>query len=428
MIRAARERDCTVIVCGSDATDQARAYVDAGAHAVIHGEGEAALGELLDALVSGDGDLLSVRGISLSPALLPHTAAASDDALVRTPPRPVLRDLDALPPPAWDLIDLEPYRRSWMERHGFFSMSMVTTRGCPYHCNWCAKPIWGQTYNMRSAESVADELASLRARHRPDHVWFADDIMGLKRGWMAAFADAVEARDARTPFKCLSRADLLCRDGEAEAMARAGCDVVWIGAESGAQHVLDAMEKGTTVEQIREAAERVKAAGFRIGFFLQFGYPGETRADVDATRALVRDARPDEIGISVSYPLPGTTFYERVRSELGVKRNWVDSSDLDMMYRGPFSTAFYRQLHAVVTKEFRARLAADAVREGLRSPRRLRPRHLRKAAAAGFHWATLPWARRRLESAARLPHQGMGPLDGGMSYDQAASPTPQGDP
>ncbi len=433
MIRAARESGATVIVCGSDATDHAAAYVEQGAQVVIHGEGEAALAETLDCLSGRQQQpLASVRGVSIVRELLARDERSdtppADDAsgdLLRTPPRPVLRDLDALPFPAWDLIDLEPYRRIWIARHGYFSLNMVTTRGCPFHCNWCAKPIWGQTYHMRSPENLADELALLRERYQPDHIWFADDIMGLKRGWMAGFADAVAARGIQTPFKCLSRADLLCRDGEVEALARAGCDVVWIGAESGSQKILDAMEKGTQIEQIREATRRVQAAGIRMGFFLQFGYPGESRADVDATRDLVRDARPDEIGISVSYPLPGTSFYQRVESELGRKQNWIDSDDLDMMYRGPFATAFYRQLHTVVTKEFRARAALDTVKAALARPTRLRAHHVRKAGAAGYHWLTLPWARWRLAAKERVPHQGVGPLVGAMSHAQAATPTPQ---
>lgn len=421
MIRAAKERHATVIVCGSDATDQAEAYIDVGADAVIHGEGEATLVELLARLGSADPrDLDGIAGLSLAPTL----TGEAEGTVLRTPPRPVMRDLDALPFAAWDLIDLEHYRRIWLREHGRFSLNLVTTRGCPYHCNWCAKPIWGQTYHMRSADHVADELAMLVEDHAVEHVWFADDIMGLKRGWMGAFADALAAREISIPFKCLSRADLLCRPHELAAMRRAGCETVWIGAESGSQEILDAMEKGTTVEQIEEAARRAREVGIRIGFFLQFGYPGESRADIDRTRDLVRRCQPDEIGISVSYPLPGTSFFERVHAELGSKRNWIDSGDLDMMYHGPFTTAFYRQLHTVVTKEFRAGLAARQVRADL-AARRFGARLGRKIASAAFHRLSLPWAALRLARLQRLPHHGIGPLDGGMSQTQAATPTPQ---
>ncbi len=426
MIAAARQHGATVVVCGSDATDHAEAYLQQGAQAVIHGEGEVTLGALLQRLEGHTAQPVEqIRGLTIGLDLLSTNGPKT--APVRTPTRPVMRDLDTLPPPAWDLIDFDRYRTIWHENHGRFSINMATTRGCPFHCNWCAKPIWGQTYNMRSPEHVADEVALLRTRYQVDHIWFADDIMGLKRGWMASFADAVESRRARTPFKCLSRADLLCREGEVDAFRRAGCEIIWIGAESGSQAILDAMEKGTKIEQIREATERVHRAGMKIAFFLQFGYPGESRADIELTRALVRQCKPDEIGMSVSYPLPGTSFHQRVHAELGEKQNWVDSDDLEMMYRGPFTTGYYRQLVRIISKDFRARRASVELRRVLAHPSELRPKHLRRAAAMGFHRATLPFEHLRLARQAKVAHESIGPLAPHLSHDEAAEPSPQRD-
>jgi anaerobic magnesium-protoporphyrin IX monomethyl ester cyclase len=352
MLGMARAAGCTAIVCGSDATDHADAYIDHGARYVVVGEGELTLRELLDRLTGRvRGAPRDVTGLALR---------AADGSLVTTGRRENLRELDGLPFPAWDLVDAERYRRAWA-RHGRFSMNLSTTRGCPFHCNWCAKPIWGQRYAVRSPASVVAELDWLRRDLRPDHISFVDDIFGLRPGWTRSFADLVRERDVVTPFKCLSRADLLLRDGEIEALRDAGCETVWMGAESGSQQVLDAMEKGTKVGQIVEAARRLHAAGVRVGFFLQFGYPGEELADIEATRRLVREAAPDDIGISVSYPLPGTPFYDRVRADLGAKQNWIASDDLAMLYRGPFSTRFYRRLHEVVHKEFRLRRGAGTV-------------------------------------------------------------------
>jgi anaerobic magnesium-protoporphyrin IX monomethyl ester cyclase len=333
--------------------------------------------------------------------------------------------VDGLPFPAWDLVDVPRYRRIWRERHGYYSMNMVTTRGCPYHCNWCAKPIWGQRYNTRSPENVASEMKWLKESHQPDHIWFADDIMGLRPGWWGRFADAVEQQDARLPFKCLSRADLLVRnDRDVEALRRAGCEIVWMGAESGSQRILNAMEKGTEVEQIYEATRRLRAAGIRVGFFLQFGYPGETWDDVQATLQMVRDCLPDDVGMSVSYPLPGTRFHEDVRLQLGDKQNWVDSADLEMLYEGPYSSAFYRQLHVVLHKEFRSRRGWAELRRIARRPGKLRRRHLREAAAIAYRLGTLPIERRRLH---RLRQQGGRGLRPGthMSLEEASNPTPQ---
>ena len=314
-----------------------------------------------------------------------------------------------------------------MERHGYFSMNMVTTRGCPFHCNWCAKPIWGQRYNVRSPENVAAEMKWLKETYHPDHIWFADDILGLKPGWLEQFADRVEQAGARLPFKSLNRADLLLRGQTIPALARAGAEIVWIGAESGSQQILDAMEKGTRVEQIREAAGRLRQSGIRSGFFLQFGYPGETRADIEQTLQLVRDCQPDDIGISVSYPLPGTKFYAAVREQLGARQNWVDSQDLAMLYQGPFSTAFYRKLHAVVHQEFRMRKTTAELKRLARRPREIRPGHLRRAARAVFQWASLPLSRWQLDRLARRPHQGVGPIPPALPPEAAARPTPPGE-
>ena len=411
MIDMARARGCTVVVGGSDASDHAERYLRRGAHYVVRGEGELTLTDLLDHLAGrADTEPAGIPGLAFLDA---------DGRIVETPPRPVMRDLDALPFPAWDLVDLERYRAIWTERHGYFSLNLVTSRGCPFHCNWCAKPIWGQRYHARSPEDVVDEIAWLREHVRPDHLWFMDDMMGIKPGWLERFADLVEARGVRTPFKCLNRVDLLLRDGVIPALARAGCDIVWTGVESGSQKILDAMDKGIRVEQVREAAERLHAAGIRVGFFLQFGYPGETRADIAETFRLVRDCRPDEIGASVSYPLPGTYFYEAVRNQLGAKQNWADSDDLAMLYAGPFSTRFYRRLHRVLHKEFRLRKAWHTLR---RPDRAARP--LREAAVLAYHAATLPAARLRMELAARLPHEGVAPVAPRLAPEEAAVPSP----
>ncbi|HET9588847.1 MAG TPA: radical SAM protein, partial [Anaerolineales bacterium] len=339
MIGMAKSRGCTVILCGADVTDHYAEYLEKGADYCLLGEGEETLIELLDHLSAGR-EAGQITGLASQNAIHPTR-------------RPDITKLDKLPFPAWDLVDISKYKNIWMKRHGYFSMNMVTTRGCPYHCNWCAKPIWGQRYNSRSPENVVAEMKWIKENFAPDHIWFADDILGLKPGWIEKFAALVQEAGAVIPFKCLQRADLV-NEKTASALARAGCKTVWIGAESGSQKILDAMEKGDRVEDIYHAARLLRRHEIGVGFFLQFGYPGETWDDVRKTLKMVRDCAPDDIGISVSYPLPGTKFFERVKMELGQKQNWVDSQDLAMLYRGPFPTEFYRILHGRVHYEFRA--------------------------------------------------------------------------
>jgi anaerobic magnesium-protoporphyrin IX monomethyl ester cyclase len=342
MIAMAKQRGCTVIMCGADATDHDVEYLEQGADYVLLGEGEETLAELLDQLSAGQ-DASQIIGLASTLTL--HLSR-----------RPDISNLDSLPFPAWDLVDVSKYKKVWMEHHGYYSMNMVTTRGCPYHCNWCAKPIWGQRYNSRSPENVAKEMKWLKEKFVPDHIWFADDIFGLKPNWVERFADLLRENDAVIPFKCLKRADLVT-EKTASALAKAGCKTVWLGAESGSQKILDAMDKGDKVADIYCAAELLHKNKIEVGFFLQFGYPGELWDDVQKTLKMVRECAPDDIGISVSYPLPGTKFFERVKMELGEKQNWVDSNDLAMLYHGPFPQEFYRILHGRVHCEFRMRRA-----------------------------------------------------------------------
>jgi radical SAM superfamily enzyme YgiQ (UPF0313 family)/glycosyltransferase involved in cell wall biosynthesis len=418
MIDAARERGIITIVAGADATDHPATYLDRGAAVVVTGEGEVTLVELLNALTETDGPagLMSIEGLCLRD---------EDGRVVHTRARAIIRQLDSLPFPAWDLVDVERYRSTWLSHHGYFSMNLVTTRGCPYHCNWCAKPIYGQRYTARSPEHVVEEMAWLKRTFRPDHLWIADDIFGLKPGWIEQFASLLRARDARTPFKCLLRADQVTAD-VARALRSAGCQTAWIGAESGSQRILDAMEKGTRVEQIGEATRMLREAGVEIGFFLQFGYPGETREDIDRTIEMVRTCAPDDIGVSVSYPLPGTTFYQRVQAQLGQKQNWVDSNDLAMMYHATYVPDFYRALHALVHAEFRARKSRRVVAGAAARPWTLGRRHARAAVHVAYQGVKASLLRRRLSRLARLtapaPPTPLIPL---LTPQAAAVPTEQ---
>jgi len=383
----AKRAGCTVIIFSSDATDHLEQYFDHDVDFVLCGEAEDTLVELASILLGRSAsDMSSVDGL----------AYRFDGRICRTRNRQPYENLDLLPFPAWDLADLSLYRSHW-QRHGYFSLNLVTTRGCPFHCNWCAKPIYGQVYHSRSPLNAVEEMEYLRSIANPDHLWFADDIFGLKRGWVEAFDEIVNREDARIAFKCLSRVDLLLEGKVLDHLKNAGCTTVWVGAESGSQKILDAMEKGTTVEQIHAASRSLHERGIRVGFFLQYGYPGETRDDIDRTLEMVRVCRPDEIGVSVSYPLPGTKFYERVKADIGSKSNWVDSQDLAMMYRGTFGPEFYRALHRVTHKKFRVWQGMDLAGKVMRSAAPLDRGTVVQLAKSAYHYLTLPAAEARMD-------------------------------
>jgi anaerobic magnesium-protoporphyrin IX monomethyl ester cyclase len=160
MIRIAKEKGCTVIVSNSDSTDRFEMYLHEGADFILLGEAELSLLGLVKALAN-ETDLYAIEGLAFK----------QGDAVVKTRRREVLKDLDSLPFPAWDIIDMEPYKKMWLKHAGYFSMNMGTTRGCPFKCNWCAKPIYGNRYNSRSPKNVIGELKMLKSKFGYDHIW-----------------------------------------------------------------------------------------------------------------------------------------------------------------------------------------------------------------------------------------------------------------
>jgi anaerobic magnesium-protoporphyrin IX monomethyl ester cyclase len=342
MAAAARAMGAIAIVHGSDSTDHPSLFLEHGFDYVCCGEAEEVLVQLCQSILNGE-EAPDVDGLV---RLDEHgQTIQSKHRLAKNPRWPGLAFA------ARDLIDLEPYRRAWTDAHGYFSVNMVSSRGCPYHCNWCAKPISGDKFHLRGPAAVAEEMRLLKSTIGAQHIWFGDDIFALDHVWVRQFAEEVAHRDAAVPFKIQSRANLMTEQ-TVEHLRDAGCAEVWMGVESGSQTVLDAMDKGLSLSSVRTARERLKNAGIRACYFLQFGYPGESWNDLEQTITFVRDTRPDDIGVSFSYPLPGTVFYERVRQQLGEKRNWNDSDDLCIMFKAAYKTDFYRAvrdaLHAEV--------------------------------------------------------------------------------
>src|SRR5580692_888050 len=363
MIGSARRAKARVIAAGPDVSDAPGPYLRAGADLALVVEGLSTLLELLprldtqlhienEELVRGLSGISSLSGGKVVKAIGIKGLALAKHAGIA----------------AWDLVDMERYRSVWMKAHGYFSLNMAASRGCSFRCTWCSKPIWGNQYLQRSPLEVAAEMAHLKQTFNPGHIWFADDIFGFRVDWVTEFAAAAKAADAQVPFSIQTRADLIS-ERMAKALRDAGCTEAWIGAESGSQKVLDTMNKGTTVSEILSARERLKAVGIRVGFFIQLGYLDERLEDILATRDLLTAAQPDEIGVSVSYPLPGTKFYELVKSQLRGKTHWHESKDLEMMFHGTYTSDFYRAirdlLHEQISRQTGARRdsAADTAAE-----------------------------------------------------------------
>jgi anaerobic magnesium-protoporphyrin IX monomethyl ester cyclase len=357
MIKIGKKHNCTVIVCSSDSTDHFDKYLDAGADFIIQGEGEVSLKELIDHHKNNE-SIEQIQGI----------VYRKDEKTVVNPKRAVFKQLDEFPMPAWDLVDVESYRAIWAEKNRDLSLNIATTRGCPYKCNWCAKPIYGNRYNSHSPEYIVKHLSYLKNNYGVSSFWMCDDIFGLKPNWVQDFNKELKANDLSISYVIQSRVDLLLKEDTIDALAESGLKEVWVGAESGSQKILDAMDKGTKVEDIHKATALLKEKEVRVAFFIQFGYLGETKEDINKTIAMIKELLPDNIGISVSYPLPGTKFYDMVKDDLKLKANWTDSDDLAMMFQGTFNSKYYKKLHRYVHKEFRKSKAIANFKQVLKNP------------------------------------------------------------
>jgi anaerobic magnesium-protoporphyrin IX monomethyl ester cyclase len=326
MIAMARAAGVRVIVGGPDPPHYAAEYLDAGANVVVLGEGERTLEELVPAFEQrdvADAQLAAIAGIVFRDRA---------GQLQRTPARALIEDLSAQPHPDRDAIDIDRYLRAWRDHHGYGPVSLITARGCPYTCTWCSRSVFGTTHRRRTVENVVDEIELIAERYRPDRLWYADDVFGIHRHWTLDFATEMRRRGLHYPFECISRAERI-DDAVADAFADMGCWRVWIGSESGSQDVLDAMERRVNVENVRTAAKRLQQRGIQVGLFIMLGFDGESRDDLRATVEHLKQTSPDTFLTTVSYPIKGTPYYDRVADRIVAKQPWHMRTDRDLLIR-----------------------------------------------------------------------------------------------
>jgi radical SAM superfamily enzyme YgiQ (UPF0313 family) len=367
LMRAARARGCRVVVGGPEPINHAAEYLARGADVVVAGEGEITLERVLGALAAADPGraLADVPGIAF---------LGADGAIVRTGAGPLVPDLDSLPFPDRSAIDLDAYVGVWRARHGMGSVSVITARGCPYRCNWCSHSVYGFTHRRRSPGNVADEVEQVLDRYRPDMLWYADDVFTISHRWLSAYASELGRRGLRVPFETISREDRL-NEEVIRTLAAMGCFRLWIGAESGSQRVLDAMERGTDAARTREMVRLLQRHGIEAGSFIMLGYDGEEVTDIEATVAHLKAAPPDRVLATVAYPIAGTGYHERVAGRVVPLAPWHEGSDRQTTVAGRRSRRFYRVATRWVMSEW-------ALARQRRSPDRSYPRLLRSYASA----------------------------------------------
>jgi anaerobic magnesium-protoporphyrin IX monomethyl ester cyclase len=353
----ARAAGWIVILGGPEPSNYAEEFLAAGADLIVAGEGEWALERLL------------ATGLDRSywPSIPGIIFSTADGSVRRTGAAQLISNLDAQPWPDRERVDIERYLDVWREHHGAGSVSLITARGCPYHCNWCSHSVYGKSHRRRSPDSVVDEVAWILERYRPEMLWFADDVFTIHHGWITKFAAEMQRRRLHIPFECITRADRLNAQ-MAETLARLGCFRIWIGSESGSQRILDSMQRGVKVEQVRHAVALSKQNGIQTGMFLMWGYEGEDISDIEATVDHVKQCRPDVFFTTVAYPIKGTPYFEKVASKLVTVRAWQNSTDRDVMVRGRHSRRFYQHADDLLKSEMAGQPDPQTIqtaREGL---------------------------------------------------------------
>ncbi len=333
MIPACREQGATVIVGGPDPANYPEAFLAHGADIVVVGEGEQTLEALLRHLARhGPTGMQHIAGI---------VYRETDGSVVRTAPRTLLPLLDAQPFPDRAAIDIEAYMRAWRERHGQGAVSLITARGCPYRCTWCSHAVYGYTHRRRSPGNVVDEVEQIVATYDPDLLWYADDVFTIHHRWLYAYAAELARRGLRRPFETISREDRL-NEEVVRTLAEMGCFRIWIGAESGAQEILDGMQRRTNAERMVQMVHLLQRYGIQAGMFIMLGYEGEEARHLHETVARLKAASPDLFLTTVAYPIKNTGYYEAVAERVVATRPWAEGSDRDHAVVGRHSQRFYR--------------------------------------------------------------------------------------
>jgi anaerobic magnesium-protoporphyrin IX monomethyl ester cyclase len=361
IIAAARASGWLVIVGGPEPANYPEEYLNSGADVIVIGEGELALEGLLRA-GSDRNQWAKVGGLIYQ---------AGDGSLVRTPAAPLIKDLDAQPWPDRERIDMARYLSTWRQHHGQGSVSLITARGCPYRCNWCSHSVYGMTHRRRSPKAVVDEIEWILGRYNPEMLWLADDVFTIHHSWLFEFAAEMSLRKLSIPFECITRADRI-NEQVAATLAELRCFRIWIGSESGSQRLLDAMQRGVTIEQVRKAVHLCKSNGIQTGMFLMWGYEGEDIGDIEETVAHAKACKPDVCFTTVSYPIKGTPYYERVAPRLVNLDEWSKSTDRDIRIKGRHSRNFYQFADQLLKNELSPNpdsLRALAARQGLEQTR-----------------------------------------------------------
>ena len=318
-----------IVLGGPDVTFNAENYLRAGADFIVIGEGEETMLELSKNITQNK-SVIEINGI----------AFLENNAIITTNPREKIKDINELPEPDREAIDLSKYLNAWKSHHGTNTLNISTQRGCPYTCKWCSTAVYGQSYRRRSPSLVADEISNLIASYKPDSLWFVDDVFTVNHKWLSGLHQEFITRKINIPFEIITRAERL-NDSVLQQLKEMGCAKIWIGAESGSQRIINEMDRRVDINLVRDMIIKTKEFGIDTGTFIMVGYPKETLEDIHKTANYLREANPDSFTITVAYPIKGTGLYSQIESQITTQLDWETSTDRDIDFTRTYSRKFY---------------------------------------------------------------------------------------
>lgn len=331
---------CKIVLGGPDVTYNSKNYLDNGADYIVIGEGEVTMLELTLAIANGT-SIDDVDGLAY---------LDSEGTEVKTNPRTKLRDINELPAPNRAAIPINKYLKVWKDHHGKSALNVSTQRGCPYTCKWCSTAVYGQSYRRRAPKEVIKELKEIKENYNPDSIWFVDDVFTVSHKWLFEMAEEMDKHDLHIPFECITRAERM-NDEVISALKRMGCFRVWIGAESGSQKIIDAMDRRVSVDQVREMIIKTREKGIEAGTFIMVGYPGETEEDIKETLHHLKVSNPDYYTITLAYPIKGTDLYNEIEKEITHSPEWNMSTDREIDFKRTYPKSFYKHALRFISAE-----------------------------------------------------------------------------
>ncbi len=334
-----------IILGGPEVKNHAANFLKYGADVIVLGEGEETIFELVKFFCQN-------QNIKESNHIKSIAYLDENKEIILTESRPLLKQIDLLPMPNRKKINMQLYFDAWKKHHGQSVVSISTMRGCPYTCKWCSRAVYGQTYRRKSAKLVVDEMEYLKNTYNPDAIWFVDDVFTVSHKWLKEFADEVAARKIVFPYEIITRADRL-NEETIDLLKASGCFRVWIGAESGSQKIIDAMDRRVDVNVVREMIQLSQKKGIQAGTFIMLGYPGETTADIEETIHHLKVANPDLYTITIAYPIKGTPLYEEVEANFTVFPDWDKGTDREIDFKRTYNKKFYEYAVRLVYNEVR---------------------------------------------------------------------------